>query len=263
MMQSGSIRSKTAAEIEGMRASGRLLAKTLMELKATIRPGISTQEINDLAESHIRDHGGVPSFLGVPSGAASVEAFPASICASINDVIVHGIPTSDPLAEGDIIGIDCGVILDGWHSDSAVTLPVGRVSAQATQLIAATRNALDAALAAVKPGGHVGDIGAAVQRIVEAAGLAVVRRFVGHGIGRSMHEPPQVPNFGQPGMGSRLAPGLTLAIEPMVNTGSADVSFDDDGWTARTADGGLSAHFEHTVAVTDDGALVLTREQGA
>ena len=260
MNDPGNVVLKTADEIEGMNRAGTLLAKTLFEMQANIKPGVSTEELDSIADTFIRDHGGIPSFLGVPSGSPDVGPFPASICASVNDVIVHGIPSGIPLAEGDIIGVDCGVILEGWHADSAVTVPVGSVSVPASQLLTTTKQALDAALVAIVPGAHVGDVGAAVQGVVDGAGLAVVRRFVGHGIGRQMHEPPQVPNFGHPGSGVALVPGMTLAIEPMVNTGSADVRFDDDGWTARTLDGALSAHFEHTVVVTEDTALVLTSE---
>ena len=258
-MPSPSIVAKSAEEIEGMRASGALLAGALAAVAAEVQPGVSTAHLNEVADEFIRDHGGTPSFLGVPAGSPDVAAFPTSICASVNDVIVHGIPDGQLLREGDIIGIDCGVILGCWHTDAAVTLPVGEVSEQAVHLIAVTREALEEAIKAVRPGNHVGDIGAAVQRVVEPAGFSVVRRFVGHGIGRSMHETPQVPNVGTAGGGPALVAGLTLAIEPMVNAGSPEVRFDADGWTARTADGCLSAHFEHTVVVAGDGPVVLTR----
>ena len=257
-MRGSGIVTKSSEEIEAMRAAGRLLARTLAELRSVVEPGVATQALDALAESYIRDHGGIPSFLGVPSGQPDGAAFPASICASINDVIVHGIPNGKPLLEGDIISVDCGVILNGWHSDAAVTLPVGEVSDEAARLIDVTQRSLTAAIAATRAGGHLGDVGAAVQRAAEAAGFSVVRRFVGHGIGRSMHEAPQIPNFGTLGTGSKLIPGMTLAIEPMVNTKVPDVKFDDDGWTARTRDGELSAHFEHTVAVTAGGAAILT-----
>lgn len=258
-MQSDTIRPKSAEEIEGMYASARILVGALRALIPKVEPGVTTDELSQTAHEYIRDHGGVPSFLGVPAASPNTPDFPASICASVNDVIVHGIPSGTSLTEGDIIGVDCGVILDGWHSDSAVTLPVGEVSDEAERLIAVTNEALDAAVTAARPGKHVGDLGAAVRGIVQSAEFSVVRRFVGHGIGRSMHEPPQVPNFGEPGGGAEFVPGMTLAIEPMVNTGTHQVRFDGDGWTARTADGRLSAHFEHTIAITENEPLVLTR----
>ena len=258
MMVDGSVSPKSDEDIERMRASGQVLAGALTQIENVIGPGTTTAELDSIAETYIRDHGGTPSFLGVPSGNTKIDPFPGSICASINDVIVHGIPGSAELAEGDIIGVDCGVILDGWHSDSARTFAVGGVSNDASRLIDVTRKSLCAAIAASVVGGRIGDIGAAVQSLAEEAGFTVMRRFVGHGIGRTMHEAPQVPNFGLSGSGSVLVAGTTLAIEPMINIGTADVTFDDDGWTARTADGSLSAHFEHTVAITDDGPLVLT-----
>ncbi len=246
-----------------MQASGSLLARALALVVDAVQPGVATNELNTLAEEYIRDHGGTPSFLGVPAGSPGVAPFPGSICASTNDVIVHGIPSGNALQEGDIIGVDCGVILDGWHSDSAVTVAVGEVDDEAERLIAVTRNALDVAVAAAQPGNRLGDVGAAVQHLVESAGFSVVRRFVGHGIGQDMHEPPQVPNFGTAGTGAVLEVGTAVAIEPMVNVGSPDVRFDTDGWTARTADGSLSAHFEHTVVVGASGPIVLTSRAGA
>ena len=257
-MMSGSINPKTPDQVEAMAASGRVLAGALDEIEGAIRPGVTTGELNVMAETYIRDHGGIPSFLGVPAADPDVKPFPGAICASINDAIVHGIPGSAVLHEGDIIGLDCGVILDGWHSDSARTLAVGEIDPDASRLLDVTRTALAEAIRASVAGRHIGDIGAAVQKLVEEAGLTIVRRFVGHGIGRTMHEAPQVPNFGRPGGGPALVPGTTLAIEPMVNIGSAGVIFDADGWTARTDDGSLSAHFEHTVAVTDAGPRILT-----
>jgi methionyl aminopeptidase len=251
-------RAKSLDELNAMRASGRILAGALAEVKALLEPGITTLELDRVADSYIKDHAGIPSFLGVPSGAEGVGPFPATICASINDEIVHGIPSSAVLEEGDIISVDCGVILDGWHSDSARTFAIGELSSKTERLLDVTRKALDAAISASVIGGFIGDIGEAVQVVAEEAGFTVVKRFVGHGIGKSMHESPQVPNFGMGGTGLKLEAGTTLAIEPMVNIGSPDVIFDDDGWTARTADGSLSAHFEHTVAVTVDGPCVLT-----
>ncbi|MCZ0952396.1 MAG: type I methionyl aminopeptidase [Rhodospirillaceae bacterium] len=255
---SGSIKPKTPEQVEAMAASGRVLAGALDEIEAEVCPGVTTGELDAIAESFIRDHSGIPSFLGVPAADPGVEPFPGAICASINDAIVHGIPGSAVLREGDIISLDCGVILDGWHSDSARTLAVGEIDPDASRLLDVTRAALAEAIRASVAGGHIGDIGAAVQKLVEEAGLTIVRRFVGHGIGRTMHESPQVPNFGRPGSGPELVPGTTLAIEPMVNIGSAGVAFDSDGWTARTDDGSLSAHFEHTVAITNAGPRVLT-----
>ncbi|MCY4115141.1 MAG: type I methionyl aminopeptidase [Chloroflexi bacterium] len=262
-MNAGKVVVKTPEQIEGMRASGRLLARALALVEAAVAPGVTTTELNTVADEYIRDHGGTPSFLGVPAASPGVAPFPGSICASTNDVIVHGIPSGNALREGDIIGVDCGAILDGWHSDSAVTVAVGEVDDEAERLIAVTRNALDAAVAAALPGNRLGDVGAAVQRLVESAGFSVVRRFVGHGIGKAMHEPPQVPNFGTAGTGAVLEVGTALAIEPMVNVGSPDVRFDADGWTARSADGSLSAHFEHTVVVGASGSMVLTERAGA
>ena len=258
-MMSGSIRPKTREQVDAMAASGRVLAGALNEIEAAVCPGVTTGELDAMAESFIRDHGGIPSFQGVPAADPGVKPFPGAICASINDAIVHGIPGSAVLREGDIISLDCGVILDGWHSDSARTLAVGEIDPDASRLLDVTRAALAEAIRASVAGGHVGDIGAAVQKLVEEAGLTIVRRFVGHGIGRTMHESPQVPNFGRPGGGPELMPGTTLAIEPMVNIGSAGVVFDTDGWTARTDDGSLSAHFEHTVAITNAGPRVLTK----
>lgn len=257
-MNSGTIRPKTPEQIEAMAASGRVLAGALDQVEAAIRPGVTTGDLDTLAETYIRDHGGIPSFKGVPAAEAHISPFPGAICASVNDAIVHGIPGSAVLREGDIIGLDCGVILDGWHSDSARTLAVGEIGPDASRLLDVTRAALAEAICASVAGGHIGDIGAAVQKLVEEAGLTIVRRFVGHGIGRTMHESPQVPNFGRPGGGLKLVPGTTLAIEPMVNIGSSGVVFDADGWTARTDDGSLSAHFEHTVAITDAGPRILT-----
>ena len=200
-MMSGSIRPKTPEQIEAMAASGRVLAGALDEIEAAVKPGVTTGELNTIAQTYIRDHRGIPSFLGVPAADPAVEPFPGAICASINDAIVHGIPGSAVLREGDIIGLDCGVILDGWHSDSARTLAVGEIDPDASRLLDVTRAALAVAIRASVAGGHIGDIGAAVQKLVEGAGLTIVRRFVGHGIGRTMHEPPQVPNFGRPGGG--------------------------------------------------------------
>ena len=213
-------------------------------------PGVTTRELDRWAEETIRTAGGVPAFL-------NYRGFPATLCTSIDDVIVHGIPDDRPLEEGSIVGVDCGVIYKGYYGDAARTFGVGTISEEAERLLRCTREALEIAIEHVLPGGRLGDIGQAVQDHVEAAGYSVVREFVGHGVGTSLHEDPQVPNYGTAGKGPRLKPGLVLAIEPMVNVGGPEHRTDPDGWTARTADGTLSAHFEFSVAVTDEGPWVL------
>ena len=241
---------KTAGELELMDEANAIVHRVLARLGDMIAPGVTTRELDRFAESEIRKAGAVPAFL-------DYKGYPATLCTSINDVIVHGIPGEHPLADGDIVGIDCGVLYQGYYGDAARTFAVGQVSPQARRLLEVTREALEIAVAQVRPDGRLFDIGSAVQQHVEAAGFSVVREFVGHGIGTSLHEEPQVPNFGQRGKGIRLRPGLVLAIEPMVNAGGKDVRVDPDGWTARTADGSLSAHFEYSVAVTDRGPRVL------
>ncbi len=241
---------KTPSELELMDEANRIVHRVLSGIADRVRPGVTTGELDQWAERTIRDAGGVPAFL-------KYRGYPATLCTSINDVIVHGIPGETPLREGDIIGVDCGVVYKGYYGDAARTFAVGRVSPEAERLIAATRRALELAVEAVRPNQRLSDIGHAVQKYVEAQGFSVVRDFVGHGIGTALHEEPQVPNFGEPGRGPRLRPGLVLAIEPMVNAGSASVEVDADGWTARTKDGSLSAHFEYSVAVTEAGARVL------
>lgn len=241
---------KTAGELELMDEANRIVHAVLDGIASRVRPGATTAELDRFAETLIRERGAVPAFL-------HYKGYPATLCTSINDVIVHGIPGPQTLAEGDILGVDCGVVYKGYYGDAARTFPVGQVGEQAERLIAVTRRALEIAVEAVQPNRRVSDIGHAVQSYVEAQGFSVVREFVGHGIGTSLHEEPQVPNFGDPGRGPRLRPGLVLAIEPMVNAGRPDVSVDADGWTARTRDGSLSAHFEYSVAVTDQGARVL------
>ncbi|MBZ0089317.1 MAG: type I methionyl aminopeptidase [Thermoanaerobaculia bacterium] len=233
-----------------MDEANRIVHRVLSGIAERVGPGVTTGELDQWAERTIRDAGGVPAFL-------KYRGYPATLCTSINDVIVHGIPGETPLQEGDIIGVDCGVVYKGYYGDAARTFAVGRVSPEAERLIAATRRALELAVEAVRPNQRLSDIGHAVQKYVEAQGFSVVRDFVGHGIGTALHEEPQVPNFGEPGRGPRLRPGLVLAIEPMVNAGSASVEVDADGWTARTKDGSLSAHFEYSVAVTEAGARVL------
>jgi len=244
---------KSAREIETMREAGRILAATLALLARHVRDGVSTAELDRLAEDFIRSHDAArPSFKGLYD-------FPATLCTSINHEIVHGIPSPDRvLREGDIISIDCGVWLDGLHADSAVTIPVGAVDAETARLLRVTQEALEGGIEAAVVGNHVGDIGHAVQRIVEAAGFSVVRELVGHGIGTSFHEEPQIPNYGKPKRGPRLMPGMTLAIEPMVNVGGPEIRTLSDKWTVVTADGSLSAHFEHTVVIDKHGPRILT-----
>lgn len=244
---------KSAREVEAMAAAGRILSDTLNLLENHVAPGITTGELDRIAEEFIRSHPGArPSFKGLYD-------FPASLCTSVNDEIVHGIPSRKrDLREGDIVSIDCGVCIEDLHADSARTFPVGEVDAAVTNLLDVTRSALDAGIAAARVGNYTGDIGHAVQQVAEAAGYSVVRELVGHGIGTRFHEEPQVPNFGRPGRGTRLAPGMTIAIEPMVNAGQRDIRTLPDRWTVVTVDGSLSAHFEHTVLIADEGPRILT-----
>ncbi len=242
---------KTPGEVELMNEANRIVHEVLDGIADLVRPGVSTRELDRWAEARIRERGGVPAFL-------HYKGYPATLCTSINDVIVHGIPDEGTLLrEGDILGVDCGVVYKGYYGDAARTFPVGKVAPEAERLIAVTRRALEIAVDAVQPNRRLSDIGHAVQTYVEAQGFSVVKEFVGHGIGTSLHEDPQVPNFGDPGRGPRLKPGLVLAIEPMVNAGGPSVAVDADGWTARTRDGSLSAHFEFSVAVTESGVRVL------
>jgi methionyl aminopeptidase len=242
---------KSERELETMERANALVHQVLRAVEQAAGPGVSTGELDKLAEGMIRAAGGVPAFKGY-------RGYPATLCTSVNDVIVHGIPNGKTrLREGDLLSVDCGVLLEGYYGDAAVTFGVGAVSAEAQRLVAVTRACLDEAVATVAPDARLGDVGAAVQRRAEAAGFGVVREFVGHGIGRSLHEEPQVPNYGKPGQGQRLMPGLVIAIEPMITGGSWRVVIDDDGWTARTEDGKLAAHFECSVAVTADGRRVL------
>jgi methionyl aminopeptidase len=243
---------KSPAEIERMRASSGVVASVLTELAGAIAPGVSTKELDERAEAIIVAAGATPAFKGY-------HGYPAALCVSINDEVIHGIPSPERrMAEGDIVSVDVGAVLDGFVGDSAVTFGVGVVSAEAAMLMRVTQEALYRAILAVKVGGRVSDIGDAVQRHVEAHGCSVVREFVGHGIGTAMHEEPQVPNYGPPGRGARLTEGMVVAIEPMVNLGRPAVRVLDDGWTAVTRDRSLSAHFEHTVAVAEEGPFVLT-----
>jgi methionyl aminopeptidase len=240
-----------------MAAAGSALAECIDILRSEVREGVTTLELDAIAEEAVRSRGGTPAFLGYPGGP-DVPPFPGTICASLNDEVVHGIPGPARLQDGDILSVDIGLILDGWVADTARTFPVGSITAGAARLISVTETALARGVEQARPGNHVGDIGHAVQTEVEAAGYSVVRALVGHGVGRTMHEEPQVPNFGEPGVGPVLEPGIVIAIEPMVNVGSHDVTVDPDGWTIRTADQSLSAHAEHTVAVTDEGPRILT-----
>jgi methionyl aminopeptidase len=246
------IQLKTPEDIARVRAACLVVHDVLDELARAAVPGVTTAELDRLAASGARARGATPAFLGY-------HGYPASLCISVNDEVVHGIPSARRvLRDGDVVGLDFGVVLDGFYGDAARTVPVGSASPDALRLLEAARDALLAGVAAALPGGHLGDIGAAIQALVEARGYSVVREFVGHGIGRRLHEPPQVPNYGRAGSGKRIEVGLVLAIEPMVNAGAPEVALLDDGWTAVTADGSLSAHFEHTVAVTENGPEILT-----
>jgi methionyl aminopeptidase len=247
---------KATGEIELMDHANAIVHRVLDAVAERLEPGVTTAELDAMAEDLIRSSGGVPAFL-------NYRGFPATLCTSINDVIVHGIPNATAVVEGDIIGVDCGVLYKGYYGDAARTFAVGEVDPEAEELLAVTEASLHRAVAQVRTGGRLSDIGHAVQAEVERAGFSVVRDFVGHGIGSSLHEDPQVPNFGLPGRGPRLKPGLVLAIEPMVNVGRPGVKIDADGWTARTADGSLSAHFEFSVAVTEEGPRVLGRPEFA
>jgi methionyl aminopeptidase len=245
---------KSAAQIEHMRAAGQILVEAFRMCRDLVKPGVSTLEIDREVDGLIRGRKAKPAFKGY-------RGYPATICASINEEVVHGIPAAKRrLREGDIIGLDLGAIVEGYYADAAVTLPVGEISDETRRLLDVTRESLEHAIAQCRPGNRVGDIGAAVQRHVEAAGFGVVRAFVGHGIGRALHEDPQVPNFGEPGRGPLLRPGMVLALEPMVTMGHWEVRVLADRWTAVTADGSLAAHFEHTVAVAATGPDVLTAD---
>jgi methionyl aminopeptidase len=242
---------KSARELDQMDAAGDVVARTLELLARHIRPGVTTGELDRMADDYIRSYGGVPTFMGY-------RGYPAATCLSPNDMVVHGIPGSYVLREGDILSADVGVTLGGLVADSAYTFAVGEISPEAQRLLDACRDALAAGIEQARPGNRVGDISAAVQRATESAGFSVVRSLVGHGVGRSMHEDPQIPNYGPPGRGAPLQPGMTLAIEPMITAGGPDVVLEHDGWSITTADGSLAAHFEHTVAVTEDGPRILT-----
>jgi methionyl aminopeptidase len=247
---------KSRDEIERMRAASAVVAEVLEALRERAKPGVTTGELDEVAEGLTRKRGAVPAFKGY---VVQGRVFPATVCISINDEVVHGVPSKRrALREGDIVGLDFGVSIDGFFGDAAMTVPIGKVSDDADRLMRATKASLEAGIERVRVGNHISDISGAIQDVAEQAGYSLVREFVGHGIGRKLHEDPQVPNYRTGSRGIRLQEGLVLAIEPMVNEGSADVYVRDDGWTAATRDGRLSAHFEHSVAVTADGPYILT-----
>lgn len=243
---------KSRDEVEKLRRSNRIVAEVMGLLRERIRPGVTTGELDELAEREIRFRDGSPAFKGY-------RGFRHALCISVNEVVVHGIPGDRQLREGDIVGIDCGVLAEGFYGDHAWTFPVGTVSAEARRLLEIGEAALMAGIAEAKPANRLHDISAAVQKVVEEAGFSVVRDYVGHGIGRSLHEEPQVPNFGTAGTGMKLRPGLVLALEPMINQGTGETEVLGDGWTVVTKDRALSVHFEHSVAITDDGPDILSR----
>jgi methionyl aminopeptidase len=243
---------KSSREIEKMRRAGQVVREVLELVRSKVKPGATTFDLETAAETRLRD-------LGVKAAFKGYQGFPCVLCTSVNSEVVHGIPSPRRvLKEGDIVSVDFGVVVDGYYGDAAITVPVGAIDDKAARLLKATEASLRAGIAAIKPGATLGDVGAAVQGVVEGEGFSVVREFVGHGIGVHMHEDPQVPNFGEAGQGMKLKAGMVIAIEPMVNAGKPDVKVLEDGWTAVASDGSMSAHFEHTVAVTADGASVLT-----
>ena len=242
---------KSASELEAMRKAGQVVARMIAAIKEAVEPGITTKQLDTVAAKELKRQGAKPAFLGY-------MGFPSTICTSVNEQIVHGIPGDRVLKEGDLVKVDVGAVVDGLYGDSAMTLPVGQVSEEAMRLIETTKNSLDAAIAVVKSGNRLGDIGAAVQEYAESRGYGVVREYVGHGIGRNLHEEPQIPNYGVAGRGALLHAGMVIAVEPMVNVGTWRTQALEDGWTVVTADGKLSAHFEHTMAIGEHGAEVLT-----
>lgn len=246
---------KSPREIEKMAAAGALVAKTIAQVGELLAPGVTTGELDDAAGAFIREHDGTPTSEGY-------NGYPRAICISPNEVVVHGIPGSYQVVEGDLVTIDVGVTLDGYIADSAYTFGVGEIDEEAQRLLDTAQDALDAGISQARIGNRVGDVSRAVQDVVEGAGFAVVRNLVGHGVGRYYHEDPHIPNFGEPGRGPRLSEGMTIAIEPMITAGGPDIVQANDGWTVSTADGSLSAHFEHTVAITGDGPRILTPRVG-
>lgn len=247
---------KSPADLDKMRRAGRIVAETIAIVRDALRPGMSTHDLDDIAEREIRARGATPSFKGY-------RGFPATLCTSLNDEIVHGIPGDRVIRAGDLVKVDCGAIVEGFHGDAAVSIPVGEPDPQVAKLIETTERSLWAGIQEARRGNRIGDIGAAVQTLAEGAGFSVVREYSGHGIGRALHEEPPVFNHGRPGKGLSLEEGLVIAIEPMVNVGGSETRVLADGWTVVTADGSLSAHFEHTVAITPDGPEVLTALEGA
>lgn len=243
---------KSPQEIEKMRRSNQIVAEILAEIKTSARPGVTTRELDELAEALLAK-------LKAHSAFKGYNGYPAALCTSVNEEVVHGIPSNRVLKEGDILSLDFGAIYDGFYGDAAITLPIGSISTEAEQLLRVTEEALYLAIDQARPENRLMDISAAIQRHVESHGFSVVRDFVGHGIGKHLHEKPQVPNFGIPGRGVRLKPGMTLAIEPMINAGGCEVMIREDGWTAVTKDRSLSAHFEHSVAVTENGPAILSK----
>ena len=242
---------KSVAQIEKMKRAGEIVALTHELMRQNICDGVTTKELDRIAEEFIRSKGAIPSFK-------NYNGYPASICASVNDVVIHGIPGSYTLKNGDIVGIDIGAYIDGYHGDSANTYGVGEISKEASDLIAAAKGGFEAGLKMAVDGNRIGDISAAIQKYVEERGYSVVREFVGHGVGAQMHEEPEVPNYGKSGRGPRLAPGMTLAVEPMINAGGREIYMLDDDWTIVTADGSLSAHYEHSIAITKNEPVLLT-----
>jgi methionyl aminopeptidase len=243
---------RSPREIEKLRASNKLVAEVLSQVRRAIQPGITTQELDALAESLLRARGAIPAFKGY-------RGFPKSLCTSINEEVVHGIPSNRKLKEGDIVSLDLGAIYQGYYGDAALTIGIGQISPEAQKLLEVAENALYIGIAKARKGNCLFDISYSIQSYVESFGFSVVKAFVGHGIGTSLHEDPQVPNFGTPGRGPRLKPGMVFCIEPMVNAGGSEITILSDNWTAITADHSLSAHFEHTIAITDNGAEILTR----
>jgi methionyl aminopeptidase len=246
---------KSAREIETMASSGALVAETIAHVGMHLQPGITTEELDSIAGGFIRERGGIPTSEGY-------KGYPKAICISPNDVVVHGIPDGFVVSEGDLVTIDVGVTLDGYIADSAYTFGVGEVGGEDQRLMDVGQDALAAGIAEAVVGNRVGDVSHAIQTVVESAGFSVIRSLVGHGVGRYYHEDPHIPNFGEPGRGPKLSEGMTIAIEPMITSGSSDVVVMDDGWTIRTSDGSMSAHFEHTVAITGDGPRILTPRVG-
>jgi methionyl aminopeptidase len=246
---------KSAREIEKMAAAGAVVADTIAHVGALLAPGVTTEDLDTVARTFIRERGGVPTSEGY-------KGYPKAICISTNDVVVHGIPDGYVVAEGDLVTIDVGVTLDGYIADSAYTFGIGEIEPESQNLLNAAQDALAAGISEAVVGNRVGDVSHAVQAVVEGAGFSVVRSLVGHGVGRHYHEDPHIPNFGEPGRGPRLSEGMTIAIEPMITAGDSEVALMDDGWTIRTVDGSMSAHFEHTVAITADGPRILTPRVG-